>query len=538
MAKKQDVLKVLLNEIKSKEKTGLSLRLRLFSFLMVLVFTMFTGIIAILLLTGTFSAGSKQNANLLANELSHVSQYVEKDFGEISVKAVDLAKNLSKDIEKLLAQNNIKANELKNHPKILEKIVNEEYTQLYFTLQKAKSSGIFIILDGTVNPALGNAKYSKAGFYIKNMEPNVLSYSSPTVIVLRGFSNIAREKSLSLHSQWTMEFDIENADYYNLPVEKSKFSKLPLSRLYYWSPAILLPDTSEEVMLCSVPLMTSDGTVIGVCGFEVSTMLFKLSYPLSNQTFNRMFCMLSPVNNDCFVPTKSLFSGEYKATSVDLSDSPMLINKEGNSTYTYKQADGIPFWGTHKLIKLYPEDSVFSTLNPILSVMVPKKDINAVTNTLNMNLLMLCLLLIIIGITFSWFISKKYIQPIIEGLNIIKSNDLTNAPKIFIPEIDDLIEFLSSSKEKSETSNEQLLEPHLYEEFVVNAKSLSPAERAVFNLYVDGHTAKEIAEILCLSINTIKTHNKRIYMKLNVASRKELLMYVNMLKEAGKEIAR
>jgi len=47
--------------------------------------------------------------------------------------------------------------------------------------------------------------------------------------------------------------------------------------------------------------------------------------------------------------------------------------------------------------------------------------------------------------------------------------------------------------------------------------------------------AKEIAEILCLSINTIKTHNKRIYMKLNVASRRELLLYVEMLKEAGKE---
>ena len=49
-------------------------------------------------------------------------------------------------------------------------------------------------------------------------------------------------------------------------------------------------------------------------------------------------------------------------------------------------------------------------------------------------------------------------------------------------------------------------------------------------------TAKEIASILCLSINTIKTHNKRIYAKLNVNSREELLLYINMLKEAGKEL--
>jgi DNA-binding CsgD family transcriptional regulator len=66
---------------------------------------------------------------------------------------------------------------------------------------------------------------------------------------------------------------------------------------------------------------------------------------------------------------------------------------------------------------------------------------------------------------------------------------------------------------------------------VKNIKTLSPAERAVFNLYMEGYTAPEIARILCLSINTIKTHNKRIYSKLNVTSRKELLVYVKMMQE-------
>ncbi len=47
-----------------------------------------------------------------------------------------------------------------------------------------------------------------------------------------------------------------------------------------------------------------------------------------------------------------------------------------------------------------------------------------------------------------------------------------------------------------------------------------------------GRTAKEIADILYLSINTIKTHNRRIYMKLNVTSRKELMVYIQMMEEA------
>ncbi|WPK66120.1 hypothetical protein EUCA11A_02440 [Eubacterium callanderi] len=34
-----------------------------------------------------------------------------------------------------------------------------------------------------------------------------------------------------------------------------------------------------------------------------------------------------------------------------------------------------------------------------------------------------------------------------------------------------------------------------------------------------------------MSINTIKTHNKRIYNKLGVTSRKELMLYIQMMGE-------
>jgi len=58
----------------------------------------------------------------------------------------------------------------------------------------------------------------------------------------------------------------------------------------------------------------------------------------------------------------------------------------------------------------------------------------------------------------------------------------------------------------------------------------------VFDLYAQDRNAKEIAEELCLSINTIKTHSKRIYTKLNITSREELFLYVHMLNEIGIKI--
>ena len=106
-----------------------------------------------------------------------------------------------------------------------------------------------------------------------------------------------------------------------------------------------------------------------------------------------------------------------------------------------------------------------------------------------------------------------------------------------IPEINDLIEYLTIHEKKLHyQNNDNHIPPSMLEEFANNTKTLSPAEQAVFNLYIEGYSAKEIASILSLSINTIKTHNKRIYMKLNVGSRKELLLYINMLKDIGREI--
>ncbi|HHZ00483.1 MAG TPA: helix-turn-helix transcriptional regulator, partial [Tissierellia bacterium] len=50
------------------------------------------------------------------------------------------------------------------------------------------------------------------------------------------------------------------------------------------------------------------------------------------------------------------------------------------------------------------------------------------------------------------------------------------------------------------------------------------------------YTAREIAESLYLSINTVKTHTKHLYSKLNITSKEELILYVEMLKESGKDI--
>ena len=121
-------------------------------------------------------------------------------------------------------------------------------------------------------------------------------------------------------------------------------------------------------------------------------------------------------------------------------------------------------------------------------------------------------------------IGRRFIDPILDGIDAFTRGD---SERTEIPEIDDLIVFLSREEQKKAPAEES---QHIdFKTFAANVELLSKAERAVFDLYMKGFSAPDIANQLYISINTIKSHNKRIYKKLNVSSRKELLFFARMM---------
>ena len=59
---------------------------------------------------------------------------------------------------------------------------------------------------------------------------------------------------------------------------------------------------------------------------------------------------------------------------------------------------------------------------------------------------------------------------------------------------------------------------------------LTATERAVYNCYLNGKSTKDIMRELNITENTLKFHNKNLYSKLGVTSRKQILEYVKALK--------
>lgn len=69
----------------------------------------------------------------------------------------------------------------------------------------------------------------------------------------------------------------------------------------------------------------------------------------------------------------------------------------------------------------------------------------------------------------------------------------------------------------SEPSEKQL------QSFIKAIPSLTATERIIFDLYIEGNGTKDVLAKLNIKENTLKYHNKNIYGKLGVSSRKQLL---------------
>ncbi len=65
-----------------------------------------------------------------------------------------------------------------------------------------------------------------------------------------------------------------------------------------------------------------------------------------------------------------------------------------------------------------------------------------------------------------------------------------------------------------------------------NLHTLTQTEKTIYSLYLEGKGTKDVMSELGITENTLKYHNKNIYSKLGVSSRKQLLEYARAINEA------
>ena len=76
--------------------------------------------------------------------------------------------------------------------------------------------------------------------------------------------------------------------------------------------------------------------------------------------------------------------------------------------------------------------------------------------------------------------------------------------------------------EKEEEVTEAFFDTDEYKVFMFGLGTLTNAEKKIYDYYIEGKSTKEIMALLDITENTLKYHNKNIYGKLGVSSRKQL----------------
>ena len=222
------------------------------------------------------------------------------------------------------------------------------------------------------------------------------------------------------------------------------------------------------------------------------------------------------------------------------------------------------FLGENTFVAAKNEITILNTPYTLV-VMQPKSEFDKTVAINVTKIVLVCFLLIISAVVLCIFFSRKFVSPVIKSLEKIRMQEHART-KSDIIEIDDLFVYLAeqdrlrdlemknlkhqneeltivtenqtSEIDKRQTEIERLaysrkneIDPDNYEAFKIGLKELTKTEKTVFNLYLQGKTAKEITDILNIRESTLKFHNHNILEKLCVSSRKQMLRYATLLKQ-------
>ena len=515
-----------LNAFAKKQSVGMQRKLMLYWVSMILV--VFAAVILLLSVAGAFSRNDEQLYEVMAIQLKNTQENLESHLDHLTAQGLNLSKELSREIEEMLLQEGISLYEINDDPERLLKMQEVMYPLIRATLQTANCNGAYAILDATTNTGLDVSEVSRSGIHLRYSNLSASSPVTPTVVYFRGIPDIARQKDLELHNRWNLEFDIAHIPGCQ---ELMDTSLTRPAECYFWSQRINLKGTWESAMLLCVPIVGSDGTVYGVCGVEISALYFQFSYPAVEGQFGSAVTVLAPIQDGRLILSDGLVgsvSGTYLEGQETLSvHQGRYYNEYDTGTEQYI--------GLHQIVPISRGEAENTAW--AVAILIPQDSYAAYMDDVQKTWVIAALILLLVLLAFSFFLARRFVRPITDSLKRFQQEEmLEQGISSGISEVDELAEFLNA-RARNQRLEQGELPPNiaeLFDQFVARKELLTEAERNIFRYYMDGHEIAEIPELAFISMSTVRKHNRSIYEKLGVASRDELMLYIDLLRRCGR----
>ncbi len=518
-----------------------------------LSFALLSGI----LMLGRFESAEKTIAKTLEFQMAVFERDMAAYFEALAANSIDLSRYVSDLIEQDSRIAGEAFGTLTDDPEAIYQLQSDLLLPLTQKLENLNCSGLFVLLDATVNSRVENAALSRTGLYLQHNR----HHSEGSMVLLRGNTAVGKAHSIMPHRKWRLEFRIDLFPSYDAVVARSE---LPLNEAYFLTQCTTLSGTSEDVVLMAVPVVGSDGTFYGVCGYEVSASYFA-AYHAQPAAEERLACMLLTENSDrTYAPLGLSCSGQNN--HVQPPDGPIQIHSMGGGLMEISDGQQ-EFVGVLQPLSITP-DAPQTTL----AVMIPRADYGSAVIEGTVQVLILVVLLLSFAMSCCILFSKHYLSPILKAMEQIKSKTWGSAPSA-IPEIHDLFVYLANQDEEhssalssmrselaeatqiyqdaqkryaaAQTELEQAqmelhrlsyarkkeVDPDKFQVFLDGLETLTTTEKMILDYYLEGKTVREIMALAQIKETTIRYHNRNIYSKLNVNSLKQLLLYAAMMRQ-------
>lgn len=515
-----------LNAFAQKQSVGMQRKLMLYWMSMILV--VFAAVILLLSIAGAFSQNDEQLHEVMELHLKNTQDNLYSHLDRLTGQCLYLSRELSREIEGALVQEGISLQEVNDDPERLLKLQEVMYPLISTTLQTANCNGAYAILDATTNTALEVADHSRSGIHLRYANLSPSRPVAPTVVYFRGIPDIARQKDLELHNRWNLEFDTDQIpgcrELMDAPLNR------PVQR-YFWSRRIDLKGTWESAMLLCVPIVGSDSTVYGVCGVELSALYFQLSYPAVEGQFGSAVTVLAPIQDSRLLLSDGL-AGSVTGTYLDGQETLAIHQGRYYNEYDTGTERYIGLHQTIPISKGEAENTVWAA-----AILIPQDSYAAYTAEVQRTWIIAAMGLLVLLLAFSFFLARRFVRPITDSLKRFQQEELPEQGlSSGISEVDELAEFLNA-RARNQRLEQGELPPNiaeLFDQFVARKDLLTEAERNILRYYIDGHEIADIPDLAFISMSTVRKHNRSIYEKLGVASRDELMLYIDLLRRCGR----
>lgn len=580
-----------------------SMRGRFIIYLLSLVLLAGSAMLILLNVIGIVQPPSHDIDRFLEYELNTRTNDIKRQMNALAAHNIDLSQQLQNDIDRVMLEQGIYNNydALNNNPEALTAIQQATYQTLAAKMQQAPASGALYLINASVNTNLLEPTYN--GLFLKFT--NI--YSENTLFnetcMFRGNPQVARNNNISLYSTWQLEL---NVHAYPQSDKLLHAKENNISQQYILTDVAHLKESWEQSRLFLMPINSNNGRIIGICGFEISSVYFQQRTKQANyKGYPLITAILDKKADNEYQGQLSNPASFVNATIKMSSDGEHEFFTAGQESfigYTAPLKVGV---SEHKVAVMLPADSYYH-----------------LQQQAKMRLLIMLGIILLLSLLSAGYFSKRYVDPLVADLQQLQQNP-DAPPQANVLELNQFFEFLQSHSEQQaeklrqlqsennqvqkqyglaamrlqeaqekqkqtanqyihleeqlaalqneiqhvrlqmeQTQQEKLqaqqereqaqqqfnfaqaalekaiekklesVDPDSYQMFIDNLTTLTPKEEDIFNLYVQGCSTKDIISQLGITENTLKYHNKNIYSKLGVKTRKELLQYIELMRNA------